>query len=200
MLAESIAAIQSESMHMQRLVEQLLFLARGDSGQTSLEKKPIDLKRMLQEVCDESKMIDEAHEYRLNMPAEPVETVGDPGLLKQVARILNENAAKYSPAGTQITLSVGNGPDDMVFFHIQDEGAGMRAEDVPHIFERFYRSDVSRAKSTGGTGLGLSIAKWIVDKQGGHFDVLTREGLGTRITVNLPKRDIQAVETTQGAD
>ena len=185
-LAESIAAIQSESVHMQRLVEQLLFLARGDIGKISLERAKFDLGAMLQEVHDESIMIDSAHQYHLVTPDTPVEAVGDPGLLKQVARILTDNAAKYSPPGSKITLKAGAHPDGTVFFRVQDEGQGMGAEDVSHIFERFYRSDSSRTKSTGGTGLGLAIAKWIIDKHGGHFDVLTWEGLGARITVNLP--------------
>ncbi|MCL2842851.1 MAG: HAMP domain-containing histidine kinase [Oscillospiraceae bacterium] len=185
-LAESIAAIQSESVHMQRLVEQLLFLARGDIGKIQMSKEPVELTAMLKEVYDESKMIDSDHEYAIELPDGPVETVGDPGLVKQVARILTDNAAKYSPSGSTIRLKAGQGPDGGVFFQVQDEGQGMAGDDVPHIFERFYRSDSSRTKSTGGTGLGLSIAKWIVDKHGGYFDVLTWEGLGTRIVVHLP--------------
>ena len=187
-LDESIAAIQSESAHMQRLVEQLLFLARGDIGKTQLEISKFDISAMMKEVHDESRMIDSTHEYVLKIPEEPVEALGDPGLLKQVARILTDNAAKYSPAGSTITLKAGTQADGIPFFQVQDEGQGMGADDVPHIFERFYRSDSSRTKSTGGTGLGLSIAKWIVDKHGGHFDVLTWEGLGARITVNLPQK------------
>jgi len=185
-LEESIAAIQSESAHMQRLVEQLLFLARGDIGKTQLERSKFDLVAMMKEVSDESRMIDSTHTYVLTVPDGPVETVGDPGLLKQVARILTDNAAKYSPAGSKITLKAGCHPNGVSFFQVQDEGQGMGSEDVPHIFERIYRSDSSRTKSTGGTGLGLSIAKWIVDKHGGYFDVLTWDGLGARITVNLP--------------
>jgi len=187
-LEESIAAIQSESAHMQHLVEQLLFLARGDIGQIQIEEKPVDLKDMMQEVYDESKMINDAYTYRLDLPDEPVETVGDAGLIKQVARILTENAVKYSEAGTRITLRAGQNQDGTVYFQIQDEGAGMKAEDLPHIFERFYRSDSSRTKATGGTGLGLSIAKWIIDKHRGYFDVRTWEDIGTRVTVNLPGR------------
>ena len=185
-LAESISAIQSESVHMQRLVEQLLFLARGDIGKIQLERARLDLGAMMKEVHDESVMIDSGHSYRLAAPPDPVTATGDPGLLKQVARILTDNAAKYSPAGSTITLKAGQSQTGGVFFQIQDEGRGMGQSDVPHIFERFYRSDSSRTKSTGGTGLGLAIAKWIIDKHGGHFDVLTRDGLGTRITVHLP--------------
>jgi len=186
-LQESIAAIQSESIHMQRLVEQLLFLARGDIGQIQIENQEVDLIDMLQEVFEESKMIDETHAYRFDPPDIPVKARGDAGLLKQVARIITDNAAKYSEAGAEITLKTGENPDGTVYFQIQDAGTGMRSEDVPHIFERFYRSDSSRTKSTGGTGLGLSIAKWIVDKHGGHFDILTWEGLGTRIKITLPR-------------
>lgn len=186
-LAESIAAIQSESAQMQRLVEQLLFLARGDIGKIQMSREPVDLTAMLKEVYDESKMIDSTHEYAVELPEGPVEAVGDPGLIKQVARILTDNAAKYSPPGSTIRLKAGQDPDGSAFFQVQDEGQGMAGGDVPHIFERFYRSDSSRTKSTGGTGLGLSIAKWIVDKHGGYFDVLTWEGLGTRIVVHLPR-------------
>jgi len=186
-LEESIAAIQGESKHMQRLVEQLLFLARGDSGRTQLNMESVDLSAMMQEVYDESVMIDSGHSYELKLPQEgPVFAIGDGDMLKQVARILTDNAAKYSPQGEKITLEAGRKSDGTVFFQVQDLGAGMRTEDVPHIFERFYRSDSSRTKSTGGTGLGLAIAKWIIDRHGGHFDVLTWEELGTRITVNFP--------------
>jgi len=192
-LQESIAAIQGESKHMQRLVEQLLFLARGDSGKTHLRVESVDLAAMMKEVYDESVMIDSTHCYELKLPENPVTTAGDADMLKQVARILTDNAAKYSPTGEPVILEAGQKPDGTPFFQVQDSGAGMNPEDVPHIFERFYRSDSSRTKSTGGTGLGLAIAKWIIDRHGGHFDVLTWEELGTRITVKLPVRDVVEV-------
>ena len=69
---------------------------------------------------------------------------------------------------------------------VQDSGIGISAEDMQHMFDRFYRSDPARARQSGGTGLGLAIARWIVDRHGGHFEVLSREGLGTRMTVCLP--------------
>lgn len=186
-LTESIEAIKSESEHMKRLVEQLLFLARGDSGKTQINLAIFSLNHMVKEVYEESMMIDGEHKYQLIVPEQEVYAVADETMIKQTARILVDNAVKYSPAGETIIIKTGrNG--DVPFFTVQDSGVGFSQEDAPHVFERFYRSDSSRARVTGGTGLGLSIAKWIVDRHGGYFDVLSREGLGTRITVNLPRR------------
>ena len=106
-------------------------------------------------------------------------------MLKQTARILIDNAAKYTPENDSIILkTTTSGPA----FIIQDEGIGIGSDDAAHMFERFYRSDPARSKDSGGTGLGLSIAKWIVDRHGGYFDVLSREDIGTRITVFLPQK------------
>lgn len=185
-LTESIEAIKSESEHMKRLVEQLLFLARGDSGKTQLSPAIFSLNHMVKEVYDESMMIDSEHKYELSVPEQEVYAVADESMIKQTARILVDNAVKYSSAGETIVIKTGkNG--DVPFFTVQDSGVGFSQEDAPHVFERFYRSDSSRARETGGTGLGLSIAKWIIDRHGGYFDVLSREGLGTRISVNLPR-------------
>lgn len=195
-LDESIEAIKSETEHMKRLVEQLLFLARGDSGKTKLNMEAFSLNDMMQEVCEESIMIDKTHTYRYLPCDEPVTVTGDAAMLKQTARILIDNAAKYAKAGSVITLktkretknNADGGPVSFSAFLIQDEGIGMTANDVSHIFERFYRSDPARTKDSGGTGLGLSIAKWIIDRHGGYFDVISREEIGTRITVCLPSR------------
>ena len=185
-LTESIDAIKAESEHMKKLVEQLLFLARGDSGRTQLNVENIDLSGMMSEVLEESEMIDRDHVYCLKAE-EPVLTIGDPDMLKQTARILVDNAVKYSPAGETITLRTGY-MDGYPTFTVQDNGRGMAQSDVPHVFERFYRADSSRARESGGTGLGLAIAKWIVDRHGGWFVVVSREELGTRITVCLQQR------------
>lgn len=184
-LEESIAAIKTESEGMQHLVEQLLFLARGDSGRTPVEMTDVDLVQLMSEVCEESSMIDEKHRYRfVNGGGAKIPARGDASLLKQTARILVQNASKYSPEGSNIRIgasSQGGHP----CFYVQDEGIGMDQETSSHIFERFYRADDSRSKSTGGSGLGLAIAKWIVDRHGGRFEVVTRKDIGTRITVIL---------------
>ncbi|HPE16037.1 MAG TPA: ATP-binding protein [Oscillospiraceae bacterium] len=184
-LAESIAAIKSEAEQMNRLVEQLLFLARGDSGRTPLRAEELDLSALMGEVYEEYRMIDEAHEWRLETPGAPVTVRGDAGLLKQCARVLADNAVKYTPEGGVIRLRVRT-EDGAPAFEVQDAGIGIPQKDAEHIFERFFRSDPARSRQSGGAGLGLSIARWIVDRHGGYFKVLSREGIGTRMTVVLP--------------
>lgn len=184
-LEESIEAIKDESESMQHLVEQLLFLARGDSGRTPLNVTDFDLSGMLKEVWEESVMIDKAHEYIFEDGGE-IPARGDVSLIKQAARILIENASKYTPEGGEIKLK-SLVSDGHPAFSVQDSGIGISESDIPHIFERFYRADDSRSKQTGGSGLGLAIAKWIVERHGGRFEVISRKDIGTRITVILQK-------------
>ncbi|MCR4962394.1 MAG: HAMP domain-containing histidine kinase [Firmicutes bacterium] len=180
-LNESINAIQTETARMSHLVEQLLFLARGDSGKTRLNKEEIKLAGLMREAYEESVMIDERHVYRFRQDGEPCVSA-DAGLLKQAVRILIDNAAKYTKEGDEIILSCGV-EEGRPYLQVQDCGIGMAESDARHMFERFYRAD--KARSFDGTGLGLSIAKWIVDKHQGHFEVLSRQDIGTRIRIVL---------------
>ena len=189
-LEESIEAIKNEANHMQKLVEQLLFLARGDSNRQNLDMKNQELNSILREVYEESLMIDENHRYRFEESG-TVEVYGDSDMLKQSARILIDNAAKYTKQGEEILIRVGAWKDGSPFYGIQDNGIGMSQEDVAHAFDRFYRADSVRNSKTGGTGLGLSIAKWIVDKHQGYYDIVSREGLGTRFSVVFPRYTAQ---------
>ena len=172
-LEEGITAIRNEADHMNYLVEQLLFLARGDSGRTSLNRQQVRTDELMTEIYEESLMIDEKHRYRLI----------DPGLMKQAVRILVDNAAKYTPEGEEIQLSYGMDEKGSPYLQVQDLGQGISESELPHIFERFFRAD--EARGSAGTGLGLSIAKWIVDKHEGHFEVLSVRDLGTRIRIVL---------------
>lgn len=185
-LSESIEAIKSESDHMKRMVEQLLFLARGDTGKTQLQPSIFSLNKLLKEVHDEYTMIESEREFELNLPENEVYAVADESMIKQTARILVDNAVKYSPPGEKIILRAGKNKA-VPYFSVQDSGVGINSDDVSHVFERFFRSDSSRTRGTGGTGLGLSIAKWIIDKHEGYFELVTREGIGTRISVFLPR-------------
>lgn len=180
-LDESITAIQHESEHMKHLVEQLLFLARGDSGKTKLTMEQVSLKALMQEVYEESLMIDEEHRYRFQPQDADVMVQADAMMLKQAVRILVDNAAKYTNKGDEILLGCGVEKGGKPYLQVQDTGIGMAEQDVAHMFERFYRAD--DARSYQGTGLGLSIAKWIIDKHRGHFEILSRTELGTRIRI-----------------
>ncbi len=194
-LDESIAAIKTETEHMKTLVEQLLFLARGDSGRQQMNPEPMDLAALAAEVLGEYKMIDESHEWRQGaLGSAPVSA--DPALIKQVARVLVDNAVRYTPAGGSIRLSAGSEKGE-AWLEIQDGGIGIDEADVPRIFDRFFRADPARNRASGGTGLGLSIARWIVERHGGRFEVVSRPELGTRIRVYLPESRINttAIDT-----
>ena len=181
-LTESIQAIRTEAAHMKTLVEQLLFLARGDAGRQRLDLRPMDLAALAREIWEESRLIDPGREYVLDAPA-PVPVRGDGALLKQAVRILADNARKYSPADGRITLRA-MAEDGAACVQVQDNGAGIAPADAPHVFDRFYRAD--SARTTEGAGLGLAIARWIVARHGGSIRLWSYEGVGTRMTVCLP--------------
>lgn len=184
-LQESIDAIRAEAASMERLVEQLLFLARGDNDSQPVKMELIDLTDLAGEVLREEEMIHPERTFLPRWGEDPVSIYADPGLMKQVLRILMDNSLKYSPSEGRIYLRVLKN-QGYVRLTIQDEGMGISPDGIPHIFERFYRTDQSRDRKTGGTGLGLSIAKWIVDRHGGWFEVVSRPQVGTRITAVLP--------------
>lgn len=191
-LEEAIEALKHESEHMKELIEQLLFLARGDSGRNTLNKTSLDLNEIMKEVWEESEMIDSNHTYVFEGCQGAVMT-GDVAMVKQSARIFVQNASKYSNEGDTIKLGVRLG-ENTVSYIVQDEGIGMQEEDVSHIFERFYRSDKARNGETGGSGLGLSIAKWIIDAHEGIIEVLSRPEIGTRFTITFPKTVVENIE------
>lgn len=185
-LGESIEALKNESQHMKELVEQLLFLARGDSGRQHLNMERTDINRMVSEVWEESMMIDVNHRYEFKGTESEACVNGDVAMIKQSVRIFVQNAAKYSEPGTTIKLGVSD-EAGYVSYLIEDEGTGMESSDIIHIFDRFYRSDEARNGETGGSGLGLSIAKWIVDAHGGTIQVISRADIGSRFIVKFPK-------------
>lgn len=182
-LQESIDAIKDEASNMKELVEKLLFLARGDNDTLTLQRSTVELAELVGEVIRETRMLDESHEYVEELTDVPVSA--DEALLKQALRILVDNAMKYTPAGGRIKLSVGR-REGFACLTVQDDGIGIPPEALPKIFDRFFRADESRARATGGNGLGLSITKWIVERHGGHIEVLSRENIGTRISILLP--------------
>ena len=169
---------------MKALVEQLLFLARGDNDSVRFQLEEFDLTEIAGEVLRETEMIHTQHQFIPRWTG-PVAVRADVALTKQALRILVDNAVKYTPPGGRITLRAEAGAG-MGRLTVQDEGQGIQKESLPHIFERFYRAEQSRARRTGGAGLGLSIAGWIAQRQGGWFEVCSWPEVGTRITMTLP--------------
>ena len=182
-LEESINAIKSEAASMKELVEQLLFLARGDNDSLKLNLEEVDLTALVSEIIRETEMIDPGHQFSF-VSKDSVTIVCDAQLIKQAVRIFVDNSIKYTPAGERISASVYK-EDDSVKVVVQDNGIGISPENLPYVFDRFYRSDDSRARKTGGTGLGLSIAKWIIERHGGTAEILSRKDIGTRVTITL---------------
>ncbi len=193
-MQESIDAIKHEASSMKELVNQLLFLARGDNETINFHKEYLDICKIMDQVVKETQMIDSNHKFNLSLEG-PTYVNVDKQLIKQVIRILVDNSIKYTPKDGLIILKIAK-KDNFVHITVQDSGIGIAAEDLPNTFDRFYRSDQSRARETGGSGLGLSIAKWIIEHHDGHFEITSRLGIGTRITIIIP----EAKEATTDID
>lgn len=183
-LEESIAAIQDEVENMKELLANLLFLARGDKNAQPLEIMPFYLNEVIEEIMKETLLIDTKHKI-INQQNEKILLEADRKLIKQAIRILMDNSLKYTPAGGKIILN-GYTKADKAIISLEDSGIGISPQDLPYIFNRFYRVDKSRNKLSGGTGLGLAIAKWIVNKHNGNIKVWSNLGAGTAIRIELP--------------
>ena len=181
---ESIHAIQVEMERMTRLVGDLLLLARADSGGLPLNRQPVELDNLLFDIYRQVAVVEPPVDVKL-IEVDQAMVYGDADRLKQLFINLVENAIKYTPAGGSVELSLFK-KDDWVHFEVSDTGIGIPPENLPHIFDRFYRVDKARARAHGGSGLGLSIAKWIATAHGGSIRVKSQPGEGTTFTVTLP--------------
>lgn len=180
---EALAQIGREARRMSRLASDLLALARADAGQT-LEFRPVELDRLLLEVFHEAKVLAEGVKLTIR-DIDQAAVQGDADRLNQLLLILVDNALKYTPPGGEVALSLTRG-GGLAVLKVADTGIGIAPEDLPHIFERFYRADKARARDQAGTGLGLSIARWIIERHGGQIEVDSAPGRGTIFTVKLP--------------
>ncbi len=181
---EAMRDIAGEAERMSRLVNDLLSLARADAGY-AMEKQRVELKPLVEEVARRAQFLPRKADWRVgDLDALNGVTVdGNKDYLQQLLFIFIENAFKYTPEGHVRMDALRAG--DQIGIRISDTGIGMDKDEVPLIFERFYRADPSRGK-TSGTGLGLSIAKWIIDEHGGSIEVKTRLGEGTTFVIWLP--------------
>lgn len=185
-LEESINAIKSESENMKELVEKLLFLARGDKNAQKVEKEDFILSELINELIRETKLVHKDHHIESDHN-EKFSVYADRKLIKEALRIFMDNSIKYTKKGGTIKLdSHFIQHTNTAVITVADTGIGISKEHIPHIFERFYRADKSRTKSSGGTGLGLSIAKWILDMHQGTIDVWSELDIGTVIKITFP--------------
>lgn len=179
-----------EAQRMQNIVEDLMFLAKADSGDIHHHFAPFDLGFMIREVTE--RFVPLAAEgglsLRSEVPVEELMVCGDEQQLSQVLVILIDNAIKYTEPGGRVTVT-GRRDAGGVEILVADTGLGIAPEEQEKIFRRFYRVDKARSRAQGGTGLGLSIAAYIVKRHGGKIDVYSREGEGTQMRVCLPPDD-----------
>jgi signal transduction histidine kinase len=181
-VGEALDDIDAEVSHLTALVDDLLFLARTDSGALVLERTPMDLADVAAEAAGQLAPVATEHGVRLEVDPRPTPVAGDALRLRQLVTILADNALAHSPGGTTVAVRIRPEGLDAVLT-VEDQGPGIRDEDLPRLFERFWRADNAPA---GGTGLGLSIAAWIVDAHGGTISAANRVEGGARFEVRLP--------------
>ncbi|HEY3170280.1 MAG TPA: ATP-binding protein [Thermoanaerobaculia bacterium] len=184
---EAIGNALLEIRHLARISQNILFLARGESGRVTLSFSNQDLARLVADVTRELQPAAADHELELSVevPRASVIAFVDPGRMQQVLHNLLENSMRYTPPGGSVRLRVSTTPDE-ARIEISDTGVGIPEADLPFVFERFFRSDRARLAYTGGSGLGLSIVRWIVEAHKGKVEIASELEKGTTVTVRLP--------------
>lgn len=182
---ESLSSIDQEAGRLTRLVGGLLMLAQAESGKLTLNFAPVELDLLLTEVFTEMRVLAGSKVHVHLNDIDQVMVNGDRDRLKQVLLNLVSNAIQYTPPGGDVFLSISR-LGNQARIIVRDTGPGIPAEDLPHIFDRFYRAEKSRTRSkTSGFGLGLSIAHWIVEHHSGQIKVESKEGKGTTFVIWL---------------
>lgn len=178
---DTVGDIEAEVGHLATLVDDLLLLARSDSGAVQLQQVPVDLADVAGAALAGLRTRAQERGIDLRLEAAPVTLTGDPDRLRQLVAILADNAIRHTPKGGTVVVHVGaDGRSSVV---VEDEGRGIRDEDLPHVFDRFWRADDA---PEGGTGLGLAIAAWIAEHHGGSIRVVNRaDRSGARFEVSL---------------
>jgi two-component system phosphate regulon sensor histidine kinase PhoR len=186
--------IARHTLRMERLVRDLLRLARLDAGQEMLDRNEIPFASILSDVATEMADAIARKEQRIALEMAPDAEIinGDPAKLHDVLRNLIENAVNYGPDASTIDVTVSLA-DGVTTITVADRGPGIPTSDLPRVFERFYRVDRSRTRDPGGTGLGLAIVRHLVELHGGTVSAARREGGGTAVTVKLPRRPSDTV-------
>ena len=178
--------VDAEVARLTSLVDDLLLLARSDSGAVPLDRQALDLGDVAADAASKMAKPAGAKDVRVVVDPEPAMVEGDPARLRQLVMILVDNAIRHSPAGGEVRVAVRHN-GHAAYLDVQDQGRGVRPEDMPHVFDRFWRAS---GAPSGGTGLGLAIAKWIVDRHRGLITVSNREEGGAQFRVQLPSIEV----------
>jgi heavy metal sensor kinase len=183
---ETLSQVLEEAQRMGILIESLMTLARMDSGAESLNYSTVDIASVLREASSASQPLADSKQihFEREIPNEPILVSGDPHALRRLFLILIDNAVKYTPANGRVSVTLKRNGNDVVV-KVHDTGIGIAHEDLPFIFERFYRADKARSRESGA-GLGLSIARWIADAHRGSIRVESVAGHGSIFEVRLP--------------
>ncbi|MDA1518830.1 MULTISPECIES: sensor histidine kinase [Bacillus cereus group] len=184
--AMDISTISKECRRLSKLVANLLLLARSDSNQIEMDKKIFEMDKLLEEIVEPYKEIASYREKEMILKVEhDISFMGDRERIHQMMVILLDNAMKYTNEGGHIQIDCTQ-TNSSIRIRVKDDGIGVKREDIPKLFDRFYQGDKARSTSEGA-GLGLSIANWIVEKHYGKISVESRWGEGTCFEVILPK-------------
>ena len=197
---EALRHILMESERTTSLIEQLLTLARADSGRESLEMYPIDLRTTVEMGGNEWRPLIESRDlkFKVTIPDHPVAVLADSSAILRLIAILLDNALKYTAAPGEIHLDLEqNGQTALLA--VRDTGIGIPDEHQARIFERFYRVDKARSRNLGGNGIGLSIAHWILQQHNGTIVVESQPGQGSCFIVSLPLRSVDAESVSSGS-
>jgi two-component system, OmpR family, sensor histidine kinase CiaH len=187
--SETIFKSLSEVKRVNKLVEELLTLARSDSNEKLINPALISIHELLRFIKEQFEPIASMKDIRIEDSIDDnLQYFGDKQRIHQLFVILLDNALKFTPSGGVVRI-ICKKESHFIRITIQDSGIGISDEDLPHIFDRFYRSDKGRTRSTGGTGLGLSIAKWIVDAHHGHIHVESSLINGTKFIIKFPIKE-----------
>jgi heavy metal sensor kinase len=184
---EALDEIQEEAERTSQVVDSLMLLARTDSGKEMLDCVPVDICVIVREAAEQGERLAQNRGvgFSIDVPHRSIPIQADAEVLRRALLILMDNAAKYTPLGGSIRVSVAS-RDGFAEASVSDTGIGMAPQDIPRVFDRFWRADRARSREQGGAGLGLSIAKWIVDMHGGSMSVESELGKGSVFTIRVP--------------
>ncbi len=176
-----------EVERLSKIVNSLLVISRLDYGDAGIEKACVNLGALVRDTAEQMQILAEDKSISMECQLEPVEILGDETRLRQVVVNLLDNAIKYTKGGGHIEVLAGR-RGNRAWLQVSDDGIGIPADALPHVFERFYRADKARSRVSGGAGLGLSIVKAICSAHSGEISVVSTEGRGTTFTVEFPLR------------